>query len=40
MFTFFTIVRVLRAAFLALRAAAGMLIIGHGVYRWSKNLQK
>ena len=37
MLTFFTIVRVLRAAFVALRAAAGMLIIGHGVYRWTKN---
>jgi len=40
MLAFFTIVRVLRAAFLALRAAAGMLIIGHGVYRWSKNQRR
>lgn len=33
----FTIARILRTAFLALRAAAGILIIGHGVYRWTKN---
>jgi hypothetical protein len=39
MFTFFTIVRVLRAAFLALRAAAGIPIIEHGVYRLPKNLK-
>jgi hypothetical protein len=39
-FTFFLVVRALRAAFIALRAAAGMLIIGHGVYKWSQNRLK
>ena len=37
MFAFFTIVRALRAAFTALRAIAGILIIGHGTVRWAKN---
>jgi len=37
MFTFFLIVRALRAAFMALRAVAGILIIGHGTYRWIEN---
>ena len=37
MFTFFLVVRALRAAFMALRAAAGILIIGHGTYVWAKN---
>ena len=37
MFTFFLIVRALRAAFMALRAAAGILIIGHGTYIWAQN---
>lgn len=40
MFAFFLAVRVLRAAFIALRAAAGILIIGHGVYRWVQNQQR
>ena len=29
--------RVLRTAFIALRAAAGILIIGHGTYVWAQN---
>lgn len=40
MFAFFLAVRVLRAAFIALRAVAGILIIGHGVYRWTQNQRR
>jgi hypothetical protein len=40
MFTFFLAVRALRSAFIALRALAGILIIGHGTYRWAQNRLK
>lgn len=33
---FFLIARVVRTAYKALRAAAGILIVGHAVYRWVK----
>jgi hypothetical protein len=34
---FFLIARVVRAAYKGLRAAAGILILTHGVFRWLKN---
>ncbi|MDP2371973.1 hypothetical protein [Rhodoferax sp.] len=37
MFAFFLAVRVLRAALIALRTIAGILIIGHGIHRWAQN---
>ncbi|GEM_PF-4681365 len=40
MFAFFLAVRTLRAAFMALRAVAGIMIIGHGIYRWTLNQQR
>lgn len=40
MLAFFLAVRALRAAFIALRAIAGILIIGHGICRWAKNQQR
>ena len=33
----FLAARLLRVAFMALRAAAGILILGHGTYRWAQN---
>lgn len=40
MFAFFLTVRALRAAFMALRAIAGIMIIGHGVYHWTQNQRR
>lgn len=34
------IARILRTAFTALRAAVGILIIGHGTYRWIQNQRR
>ena len=34
---FFLIARVVRAAYKGLRAAAGILILSHGIFRWLKN---
>ena len=34
---FFLIARVIRTAYRALRAAAGIMIVSHGVYRWIEN---
>lgn len=34
---FFLICRALRVAYFALRAAAGILILSHGIYRWVEN---
>lgn len=34
---FFLIARVIRVAYRALRAAAGIMIVSHGVYRWVQN---
>ena len=34
------IARILRVAFTALRAAAGILIIGHGTYVWAQNRRR
>jgi len=31
---FFLISRIIRIAYITLRAAAGILIVGHGVHRW------
>ena len=36
MTTFFTIARLLRAAYKALRAAVGILLVAHGTYQWAK----
>lgn len=36
----FAIARTLRVIFTALRAAAGILIIGHGTYRWAQNRRR
>jgi hypothetical protein len=35
MITFFAILRAIRAAFLGLRALAGILILSHGIYVWT-----
>lgn len=37
---FFLIARVVRTAYKCLRAAAGIMILGHGVYRWLKNHER
>lgn len=34
---FFSIVRVIRSAYKALRAAVGIMIVAHGTYHWIKN---
>lgn len=34
MFTFFAFVRAVRAAYKAIRAAVGIMIIAHGAYKW------
>lgn len=34
MMFFFLIARMIRIAYITLRAAAGILILGHGVVRW------
>lgn len=36
----FAAARILRTVFMALRAAAGILIIGHGTYVWAKNRRR
>jgi hypothetical protein len=36
MMLFFSIVRVIRAAYKALRAAVGIMIVAHGTARWIK----
>ena len=37
---FFLFARVLRTAFVALRAVAGIMILGHGTYKWASNRLK
>lgn len=37
---FFLVARAVRVAYKALRAAAGILILGHGVFRWLKNRER
>jgi hypothetical protein len=37
MFLFFLIARAIRIAYITLRAAAGIMILGHGIYRWVQN---
>lgn len=34
---FFTIARLLRAAYKAIRAAVGIMIVAHGTYKWVQN---
>lgn len=36
MTTFFAIARLLRAAYKALRAAVGILLVAHGTFQWAK----
>lgn len=35
--TFFAIARVIRAAYKALRAAVGIMLVAHGTYKWVQN---
>jgi len=37
---FFLICRIIRLAYVTLRAAAGFLIVSHGVYRWVENQRR
>ena len=34
MFTFFAIARAIRAAYKAIRAVVGIMIVAHGAYKW------
>jgi hypothetical protein len=40
MFLFFKIVSVIRAAYKALRAAAGIMIVTHATYKWVESKRK
>lgn len=35
--TFFGLARVIRAAYKALRAAVGIVLVAHGSYKWYQN---
>ncbi len=39
MIFFFALMKAIRLAYLTLRAAAGILILGHGIQVWVKNKQ-
>jgi len=36
MILFFTIARAIRAAYKAIRAAVGIMLVAHGTYQWVK----
>ncbi len=39
MMIFFMLMKAIRIAYLTLRAAAGIMILGHGMHIWVKNKQ-
>ncbi len=40
MILFFTIARAIRAAYKAVRAAVGIMLVAHGTYQWVKARQR